>query len=69
MKQFLMIKDNRDRWPVHVAQIRDGETANSMVERFQRNLGAMTPGGLNGVTWKICEAGGIVDALAESAKF
>ena len=65
-KRFMAIRDNRGKWPVHVIGLRDNQSAESVVSKFQRNLASMTPGGANGVTWRMLDATDIVDGLIES---
>ena len=66
MKRTLIIRDNRDKVPVHVAELKPGEKPHLFVERFQRNLAAMTPGGLNGVTWQVIDGDVVAGMIAGS---
>ena len=67
-KRFLAIRDNCGKWPTHVVQLRENQSSTEVVEKFQRNLAAMTPGGLNGVTWSMLDAGDIVGALVDARR-
>ena len=62
---YIAIRDNRGKWPVHIYKLASGESSQTAVARFQRNLARMTPGGANGVTWTMLDAKGVVDAMIE----
>jgi len=66
--RFIAIRDNRDRWPIETYRLKPGESTEKAVSRYQKNLAAMTPGGLCGVTWTVLDAKDTISAIIEASK-